>query len=238
MYMKNKILGYVLGITLVFSLQSCVSNYVVSNPQTLAKEYKSDAKQASIDIQKYEEAKQQLLSSFHQTKAIALEKEDLAKSLETKNKEIADNKYKGFINTILEEAKTYLGTPYRYGGSTRKGIDCSAFVLSVFGAVAGLKLPRVAASQALEGEKIEKENLKKGDLIFFSKGKGRISHVGIVYNVDEGGNIQFIHASTSQGVTITTLQESSYWNPKFRFAKRVIEKEDVDSLQQMVMNQN
>ena len=111
---------------------------------------------------------------------------------------------------------------------TRSGIDCSAFVLSVFGSVAGMNLPRVAASQAQEGEKIEKENLQKGDLVFFSHGKGRISHVGIVENVSEDGQVKFIHAATSKGVMISSLTDS-YWGPKFRFAKRVLSQQIFNS---------
>ena len=130
-------------------------------------------------------------------------------------------KHNQTIDALLEEAKTYLGTPYRYGGTTRKGIDCSAFVLSVFGAAAGISLPRVAASQAQEGENIDKQDLQKGDLIFFSKGS-RISHVGIVEDVTEDGDIKFIHAATSKGVMISSLNDSSYWSSKYRYAKRII----------------
>ena len=111
---------------------------------------------------------------------------------------------------------------------TRRGIDCSAFVLSVFGAATGMTLPRVAASQAQEGEKVEKSNLQKGDLVFFSQGRGRISHVGIVENVTEEGDVKFIHAATSRGVMISSLNDS-YWGPKYRFAKRIISPETFNS---------
>ena len=152
---------------------------------------------------------------------------NLANSL--KNAEISNTvKFARKIDDILTEAESYLGTPYRYGGMTRNGIDCSAFVLSVFGAVAGVNLPRVAASQAQEGEKIEKGNLEKGDLVFFSHGKGRISHVGIVESVTADGDIKFIHAATSKGVMISSLADS-YWGPKFRFAKRVLSRDFFNS---------
>jgi lipoprotein Spr len=111
---------------------------------------------------------------------------------------------------------------------TRSGIDCSAFVLSVFGAVTGMNLPRVAASQAQEGEKINKEDLQKGDLVFFSHGKGKISHVGIVENVSAEGDVTFIHSATSKGVMISSLADS-YWGPKFRFAKRVLSPNNLNS---------
>ncbi len=215
--MKKRVL-FLVGVMATFSLQSCVTNYVVSTPTTYTKEYKSDAKLTAIDNKKLETAKLQLLSSFANEKIAA------AKVLEAtlKNDEIARTvKFTQKIDDILSEAESYLGTPYRYGGTTRSGIDCSAFVLSVFGAVAGLNLPRVAASQAQEGERIEKEELQKGDLVFFSHGRGRISHVGIVEEVNADGEVRFIHAATSRGVMVSSLNDS-YWGPKYRFGKRIM----------------
>ncbi|SDI92068.1 lipoprotein Spr [Chryseobacterium taeanense] len=215
--MKKRVLFYLVALVSTVSLQSCVTNYVVSKPATYAKEYKTDAKLVSIDMNKMEQDKQQLINSFLAEKAASLAN---AKN-SIKNSEIAKAiMHNKTIDNILTEAQTYLGTPYRYGGMTRNGIDCSAFVLSVFGAAAGLSLPRVAASQSKEGETVDKENLQKGDLIFFSHGR-RISHVGIVESVDENGEIKFIHAATSKGVMISSLNDS-YWGPKYRFGKRII----------------
>lgn len=214
--MKKRVLFYLVAFVSTISLQSCVTNYVVSKPATYTKEYKTDAKLAAIDT-RIENDKKLLINSFLSEKAVAIN--NTKNSL--KNSEIAKAiKHNKTIDNILTEASTYLGTPYRYGGTTRNGIDCSAFVLSVFGAAAGLTLPRVAASQSQEGEAIDKENLQKGDLIFFSHGR-RISHVGIVEDVTEEGEVKFIHAATSKGVMISSLNDS-YWGPKFRFAKRVI----------------
>lgn len=214
--MKKRVLFYLVAFVSTISLQSCVTNYVVSKPATYNKEYKTDAKLAALDTQ-LEKDKKTLINSFISEKAVALSN---AKN-SIKNSEIAKAiKHNKTIDNILTEASTYIGTPYRYGGTTRNGIDCSAFVLSVFGAAAGLTLPRVAASQSQEGESIDKENLQKGDLIFFSHGR-RISHVGIVEDVTEEGEVKFIHAATSKGVMISSLNDS-YWGPKFRFAKRVI----------------
>ncbi|WHF50861.1 NlpC/P60 family protein [Chryseobacterium gotjawalense] len=223
--MKKRVLFYCAAVFTTLSMQSCVTNYVVSTPTTYANEYKSNAKLAAIDNKKLAVAKEQLLSSFKDEQLVA------AKNLEAivKNEEIAKAvRFSQKIDDILTEAETYLGTPYRYGGMTRKGIDCSAFVLSVFGATAGMSLPRVAASQAQEGEKVEKSNLQKGDLVFFSHGKGRISHVGIVENVTENGTVKFIHAATSKGVMISSLDDS-YWGPKYRFAKRILSQDDFNS---------
>ena len=228
--MKKRVLFYLAAVTATFSMQSCVSNYVVSAPASQINTYKSDARLASIDNKKLETAKSQLLSSFKDENLVA------TKTLEAvlRNEEIAKTvKFTKKIDDLLAEAQTYLGTPYRYGGMTRNGIDCSAFVLSVFGSVTGMNLPRVAASQAQEGEKIEKDQLQKGDLVFFShQGRGRISHVGIVEEVSPEGDVKFIHAATSKGVMISSLNDS-YWGPKYRFAKRVI---SIDSFNNLANN--
>jgi len=224
--MKRRILFYVTAVVATFSLQSCVTNYVVSTPTSYVSEYKSNAKLASLDSKKIESAKKQLVNSIREEQIVA------AKTLENiaRNEEIASAiHFTKKIDDILTEAETYLGTPYRYGGTTRSGIDCSAFVLSVFGSSAGVNLPRVAASQAQEGEKVEKTDLQKGDLVFFShQGRGRISHVGIVESIDSDGTVKFIHAATSRGVMISSLNDS-YWGPKYRFAKRVISPETANT---------
>ncbi|MBW8358663.1 MAG: C40 family peptidase [Weeksellaceae bacterium] len=216
--MKKSILFYLTVLTSIITLQSCVTNYVVAEPALYTKEYKSNAKVSPVEVKRLEQNKQILINSFTSEKTAKMA---IVNNLEKKAEVIRAIKLSKTIDGILEEAATYLGTPYRYGGMTRKGIDCSAFVLSVFGSAAGINLPRVAASQAQEGERVEKSNLQKGDLVFFSQGGGRISHVGIVENVTEEGEIKFIHAATSRGVMTSSLNDK-YWGPKYRFAKRIV----------------
>ena len=216
--MKKRVLVYFLFVATFFSLQSCVSNYVVSNNPM----YKSDAKFASLDIKPITN------NSDNQSK------KDLA-SISNDNAYIKRSaienaiKHSNTIDNILSEAESYLGTPYRFGGTSRSGIDCSAFVLSVFGAAAGMNLPRVAAQQSKEGDSVEKAELQKGDLVFFSHRGGRISHVGIVEEVTAEGEIKFIHAATSKGVMVSSLDDN-YWGPKFKFAKRVIKENNFATL--------
>ncbi|MEC5394584.1 C40 family peptidase [Bergeyella sp. RCAD1439] len=215
--MKKTVLFYIVAILSAFSLQSCVTNYVVSEPIT----YKTNANLAAIPTNNLRPVKNEISPSKRIDMALA--------SIEKTNKNIEIEKailFEKKMDELMAEAESYLGTPYRYGGMSRSGIDCSAFVLSVFGATMGMNLPRVAASQALQGESVSKEELRKGDLVFFSRG-GRISHVGIVHHIDEAGEIQFIHASTSKGVMISPLSDK-YWGPKFRFAKRIIQDDLTD----------
>ncbi len=215
--MKKRVLFYLTVITSVFSLQSCVSNYVVSQPTT----YKSDAKLQPVALNAVALEKKELSPSKQIDMALA--------SIEKVNRNAEIHKtilFEKKMDDLLAEAESYLGVPYRYGGTTRSGIDCSAFVLSVFEDTMGMDLPRVAAAQAQQGERVSKEDMKKGDLVFFSRG-GRISHVGIVHDVDANGEVYFIHAATSRGVMISPLSDR-YWGPKFRFAKRVINDNAID----------
>ena len=210
--MKKRVLPYLIAIISVFSLQSCVSNYVVSAPT----KYKSGANLGKVNSRNLNAANKSVYGSYNANLANA-EKSVLAAAIS----DAIDHEQA--IDGILNEAVTYLGTPYRLGGTTRSGIDCSAFVLNVYEESTGLELPRVAAEQAELGERVDRQQLQKGDLVFFAHSR-RISHVGIVQEVTPEGEIKFIHAATSRGVMISSLNDS-YWGPKFRFAKRIL-KED------------
>ncbi|XOD68940.1 MAG: C40 family peptidase [Flavobacteriales bacterium AspAUS03] len=128
------------------------------------------------------------------------------------------------VDHIIEEAKSYLGTPYRYGGNSRTGIDCSALIINVFEPYA-ITLPRISSKQAQDGTSIPKDQIQKGDLLFFATGRSRkrINHVGIVLDVEDD-NIAFIHASSSSGVTISWLKEI-YWERRFITARRILSEE-------------
>lgn len=115
---------------------------------------------------------------------------------------------------VVDYAKQFIGVPYRSGGTTPAGFDCSGYVSYVFKHF-GIDLVHTAAGQYNAGPAVNKANLQPGDLVFFNTGGG-ISHSGIYV-----GNNQFIHASTSQGVIISSL-EDSYWAPKYRGANRII----------------
>ena len=106
----------------------------------------------------------------------------------------------------------WVGTRYRMGGTSKHGIDCSAFMQTAFLDAYGMELPRSTSEQRYLGRQIQKHELRKGDLVFFR----RNNHVGVYI-----GNNQFMHASTSQGVTISSLDED-YWSRTYTQSRRVM----------------
>lgn len=110
----------------------------------------------------------------------------------------------GLASEIVKEARTWIGTPYIYGGHSRKGTDCSGMVMEVFKKVTNIKLPRSAQEQQQYCSETSRERLNPGDLIFFSPSKNsRVSHVGIYI-----GNNRMIHASSSRGVIESNIYEN------------------------------
>lgn len=121
----------------------------------------------------------------------------------------------GTASAIIATAKKYIGVPYLWGGTTPNGFDCSGYVQYVFKAH-GISLPRVSRDQYTAGYSVSRSNLKPGDLVFFNTSGSGVSHLGIYL-----GDNQFIHASTSKGVTISLLS-SSYWSSRYLGSRRVI----------------
>lgn len=124
------------------------------------------------------------------------------------------------INQVVDTAKSYRGTPYRYGGTTRSGIDCSALIFHSFASV-GVTMPRTSADQSKIGKKVSGNKLEKGDVVFFATGKRKrqVTHAGIVTG-NNRGQILFIHSSTSLGVTEDNLN-NKYWSKAYLFGRRV-----------------
>jgi cell wall-associated NlpC family hydrolase len=124
----------------------------------------------------------------------------------------------GTRSEIVEYAKTFLGTPYRNGGTTRAGVDCSGLVTNVYRHFS-VTLPRMSLGQSRAGEPVTLSSVQPGDLVFFKTTSSKpVSHVGIYI-----GNGRFIHASTSaRSVRIDEL-DSDYFSKRFVTARRVVD---------------
>ena len=123
--------------------------------------------------------------------------------------------------TAITTAKSYIGTPYRYGGNTRSGIDCSGLIHNSFKA-AGVKVPRTAKEQSKVGSNQSWNSLKPGDIVTFKFKEKREKwyHSGMITSV-KGTNIKFVHASTSRGVVESSLN-SDYYKKNVKKFRRVI----------------
>ena len=121
----------------------------------------------------------------------------------------------GLASSIVATSMNYIGVPYVFGGTSPYGFDCSGYVQYVF-ANAGISIPRTADVQYEFGTPISTTELVSGDLVFFSTYTYGASHVGIYL-----GDNQFIHASSSRGVTIDSLG-SSYWSSHYIGARRIL----------------
>jgi len=117
---------------------------------------------------------------------------------------------------LEEHIEKFLGIPYLWGGNTKEGMDCSAFVKQIY-AIYGIDLPRTSALQSQLGVKIPKQSLLPGDLVFFGEAeRDSVTHVGIYM-----GNNKFANSTSSYGVKYSGMDEP-YFLLKFLFAKRVM----------------
>jgi cell wall-associated NlpC family hydrolase len=120
------------------------------------------------------------------------------------------------ITTKLEtQYQHYKGIKYKYGGTDKRGFDCSGFTQTVYNNAFNIQLPRTTKEMAKLGKKISKHNLRSGDLVFFRPSR-KYRHVGVFI-----GNNTFIHSSTSKGIIKSKL-DNVYWKKKYRFAKRIL----------------
>jgi cell wall-associated NlpC family hydrolase len=119
-------------------------------------------------------------------------------------------------DVVMTKIIELINTPYLWGGTTSNGIDCSAFVMTVFRKALDIELPRTSIMQSTVGEEVSRDELQFGDLIFFNTMGRRISHVGIYI-----GESYFAHSSSSGGVKVSSLNED-YYNGRYVTARRVI----------------
>ncbi len=124
------------------------------------------------------------------------------------------------LDSVINFSNKYIGTPYKYGGATPGGFDCSGFVQYLFSSF-GIAIPRMPADMAAISDKVDYKNIRPGDLVYF-KGSNvnsqDIGHVALVVSRN-GDCIKMIHA-TSKGVMINDIEQYDYWKTRYLFATR------------------
>ena len=125
------------------------------------------------------------------------------------------------VEQLIDDANKNIGSPYKAGGTDKNGFDCSGLVFVTF-KKAAITLPRKSIDMSKIGRVIDKNEIQKGDLIFFkTNGKREINHVGLVVDV-AGDEIKFIHSSSQLGVIVSSTKEP-YYGKAFAQANRIIE---------------
>ena len=122
---------------------------------------------------------------------------------------------------VVENALKYKGVKYKFGGTSKRGMDCSGLIYVAFGQE-NIQLPRVSREMAKRGRKISLSKVKKGDLLFFRtvNSRRRINHVGLITSI-KNGQILFIHSTSSKGVIVSALSQK-YWKNAFVKATSIL----------------
>lgn len=188
------------------------------------------AKEYGITVKELEKQNPKIVNRLSVGSVLTIRSGKILKQ-ENTNKELVvedsnkDTNYKktfqdaDFLDQLIETASENIGTRYRSGGTTKEGFDCSGLMCTTFGTY-DIQLPRTSIEQSHIGVVVNKEEAKKGDLIFFKTSRGnQINHVGMVVEVADG-DIKFIHASNS-GVIISSIKEK-YYVKRFTQINRVL----------------
>ena len=163
------------------------------------------------------------LSSCKSKKKVVTKKSKSSKTVKTTHPDNSSSSinYSVAAKKVVDNAKQFDGVRYKYGGTTKKGMDCSGLVYTSF-KQENISLPRTTKDLSQTGDWVDVKQVQNGDLLFFAtkKNSRTINHVGIVTN-SRVGNVEFIHASTSNGVMVSNLAER-YWYFAFVQARRVL----------------
>lgn len=227
--LKQLIKSFSLGLILIILFEGCT-------PSTSSQRYnqsktKKEQQRKSIRFTSTDSIKNKSVSSKSQsiaediqdTTSEEFDEEPVEKNPIDKEKFVAN--YKNYINPdvpltfrekILLEVIKYLDAPYKYGGNSNDGIDCSGFTQKIFQNAFSIELPRSAREQYRVGIKIDKDELEFGDLVFFNtRRKSNPGHVGIYL-----GKNEFVHSSRKLGVTISSMDEE-YYKKRYVGARRL-----------------
>ena len=142
-------------------------------------------------------------------------------STKPKSDNASDANVSLLAKAVVDNAKHYKGTRYKYGGTTKSGMDCSGLIYTAF-KKENISIPRASSAMAKAGNWIDLKEVKVGDLLFFAtkKNNRNVNHVGLVTS-SRTGNVEFIHSSTSKGVIVSNLAER-YWYFAFVQARRLL----------------
>jgi len=144
----------------------------------------------------------------------------VAKRDDENTSEASEESPKEIKKGIIDYAKTFEGTRYKFGGTTDAGMDCSGLVYTAF-QKENITLPRISRDMAKKGILISFKDIEEGDLVFFkTSSRNTINHVGLVVEAKRG-EVKFIHSTTRAGVIISSLDED-YWKKTFVEVRRVI----------------
>lgn len=160
-------------------------------------------------------------SSCKSSKRSVVTSKSKAAKIDSRSKKSASNAYNPLADKVVDYAFKFDGVRYKYGGTTKKGMDCSGLIVTSFSSE-NIFLPRTTGDLSTTGDWVDLKEVAKGDLLFFAtkKNSRHVNHVGIVTDARDGF-VEFIHASTSNGVMVSNLAEK-YWYFAFVQARRVI----------------